>query len=90
MSTGPGIRNGYEDIENIIDPDGVIAVISRRRSNGALSVAIFKSFERDGAREKTNFFNARHFAAVRRVLEIAEKRLAKLESGEVTPQIRAR
>jgi hypothetical protein len=81
MSTGQGIRNGYEDIEEIADPDGVIAVISRRRSNGTLSVAVFKTFERDGTKEKTNFFNAKHFAGVRRVLEIAEKRIEKLEAG---------
>ena len=81
MNLGHGIRNGYEDIEDIADPDGVVAVISRRRSNGMLSVAVFKTFERDGVREKTNFFNSRHFAAVRRVLEIAEQRLAVLEAG---------
>jgi hypothetical protein len=88
MSTGPGIRNGYEDIEEISDPDGVIAVISRRRSNGTLSVAVFKTFERDGAVEKTNFFGARHFAGVRRVLDIAEKKISKLEAS--APQARAR
>jgi hypothetical protein len=76
-----GIRNGYEDIEEIGDPDGVIAVISRRRSNGALSVGIFKVFERDGVKEKTNFLNSRHFAAVRRVLDIAETRIKKLEAA---------
>ena len=82
MSTGQGIRNGYEDIEEISDPDGVVAIISRRRSNGALSVAVFKIYERDGSVEKTNFFNERHFPGVRRVLDIAERRIAKLE-GEV-------
>jgi hypothetical protein len=75
------IRNGYEDIEEISDPDGVVVVISRRRSNGALSIGVFKAFERDGIKEKTNFFNSRHLAAVRRVLDIAEVRLAKLEEG---------
>lgn len=80
MNLGHGIRNGYEDIEDIADPDGVVAVISRRRSNGTLSVAVFKVFERDGIREKTNFFNSRHFPAVRRVLEIAERRVAALEA----------
>jgi hypothetical protein len=73
------IKNGYEDIEEIADPDGVVAVISRRRSNGALSVGIFKVFERDGVKEKTNFLNMRHFAGLRRVLEIVEARMRKLE-----------
>lgn len=75
-----GIRNGYEDIEEITDPDGVIGLISRRRSNGALTIGLFKVYERDGVNEKTNFFGSRHLAAVRRVLAIAEVRLAKLEA----------
>lgn len=86
MSTGHGIRNGYEDIEDIVDPDGVVAVISRRRSNGVLSVAVYKMFERDGEREKTSFFNLRHFSAVRRVLDVAEKRVAALEAKFNAPQ----
>lgn len=76
-----GIRNGYEDLEEITDPDGVVAVISRRKSNGALSVGVFKMFERDGTVEKTNFFNSRHFAGIRRVLEIAEVRIKKIEAA---------
>jgi hypothetical protein len=75
-----GIRNGYEDIEEIVDPDGVMGLISRRRSNGALTIALFKVFERDGVKEKTNFFGLRQLAAVRRVLALAEVRLAKLEA----------
>lgn len=77
MSTGH--RNGYEDLEEIVDPDGVVALISRRRSNGKLSIAIFKIFERDGVKEKTNFLSARQFAGVRRILDIAEHRIAIIE-----------
>lgn len=75
-------RSGYEDVEEISDPDGVVALISRRKSNGAISIALFKVFERDGVREKTNFLNAKQFAGIRRVLDIAEKRIAKLEPAE--------
>lgn len=83
------MRNGYEDIEEIADPDGVVAVISRRRSNGVLSVAFFKTFERDGVVERTNFVNARHFPAVRRVLDIVEQRLVTLEASSCVkaPQV---
>jgi len=76
-------KTGYEDIEEITDPDGVVGVISRRRSNGALSIALFKTFDRDGVTEKSNFLSARHFAAVRRVLDIAEVRIARLEPVEI-------
>ena len=88
MSHGHGIRNGYEDIEEISDPDGVVAIICRRRSNGALSVAVFKTYERDGVIEKTNFFGSRHFAAVRRVLDIAVKKVATLEAQMTATQVR--
>jgi hypothetical protein len=80
-----GIRNGYEDIEEIVDPDGVVGLISRRRSNGALTIGLFKIFERDGVKEKTNFFSSRHIAAVRRILVIAEARMTKLEAGDDAP-----
>ena len=76
-------RTGYEDIEEINDPDGVVGILSRRRSNGAVSIALFKVFDRDGIREKTTFLSARHFAGIRRVLDIAEARSAKLEPVEV-------
>lgn len=74
-----GIRNGYEDIDEVKDPDGIVAVVSRRRSNGTLAVGLFKEFERDGVQERTNFFGSKHFAAVRRVLEIVEERVRNLE-----------
>ena len=86
---GRGPRTGYDDIEEISDPDGVVALISQRRSNGALSVAIFRIYERDGQKEKTNFMSSKHIAAARRVLDIAEKKMAKLEA-QSAPQVRAR
>ena len=90
MATGRGIRNGFDDVDEINDPDGIVAIISRRRSNGALAVGIFKVFERDGAKEKTNFFNSNHIAAVRRVLDIAEQRITKLEAEVEPVRVRAR
>ena len=82
MGSTSGHRSGYDDVEQITDPDGVVAVISRRRSNGALSIAIFRTFERDGVQERTSFLSAKHFAGVRRVVDIAEKRMEKLEPSK--------
>lgn len=76
-----GIRNGYEDIDEVKDPTGIVAVVSRRRSNGALTVGIFKEFDRDGVRERTNFFGLMYFPAVRRVLDLVEARMEKLSAG---------
>lgn len=85
-----GPRTGYDDIDEITDPDGVVALISRRRSNGALSVAIFRTYERDGEKEKTNFFGSKHIAAARRVLDIDEARMTKLEAAGAPAQQQAR
>jgi hypothetical protein len=76
-------RNGYEDVETISDPDGVVGVLSRRLSNGQISLAVYKLFERDGQQEKTSFLAASHFAGVRRILAIAEDRIKKLEPAGV-------
>lgn len=87
---GRGPRTGYDDIDEISDPDGVVALISKRRSNGALSLAIFRVYERDGEKEKTTFFSPKHIAAVRRVLDIAETKMAKLEDARAPQQGRVR
>lgn len=79
---------GYEDVEEIHDPDGVVAVISRRKYNGTLSLAIFKVFERDGVPERTNFLGSRQLAGVRRVLDIAQDRMAKLEAANPPTEAR--
>lgn len=79
--------HGYEDIDEVKDPDGVVAVVSRRRSTGALTVGFFKEFERNGIRERTSFFEVKHFAAVRRILSVVEERMRRLGAASaVTAQ----
>jgi hypothetical protein len=73
-------RTGYDDVDEISDPDGVVALISRRRSTGSLSVAIFRVYERDGVKEKTAFLGPKQLPALRRVIDIAEKRIERLEA----------
>jgi hypothetical protein len=73
-------RTGYDDVDEISDPDGVVALISRRRSTGSFSVAVFRVYERDGVKEKTAFLGLKQLPALRRVLDIAEKRIEKLEA----------
>jgi hypothetical protein len=80
MSSSRNAHAGYEDVEEIIDPEGVVGVISRRKYNGTLTLALFKIFDRDGVEERTNFLGSKHLAAARRVLEIAQERMAKLEA----------
>ncbi len=73
-------RSGYEDVgEPIRDPEGVIAILSRRRSNGQLSVAVMKEFDRDGQTERTSFMQRRHIDAAIRVLTIARDEMDRME-----------
>jgi hypothetical protein len=71
-------RSGYEDVEELVDPDGIVAVISRRKATGDLFVAIFKQFDRQGVPMKTNFFSASHAPAVHRIVDLAVARMAAL------------
>ena len=72
-------RNGYEDVETLRDAGGVAAVISRRKSNGQLSVGFFKIFDRDGDEEKTAFMPRRQIEGLRRLLPVVEQRMDELE-----------
>jgi len=74
------VHNSYEDYDIIRDPDGIIAVISRRVSNNTFTIAVFLTYQRDGAEERTVFFSPKYIPAVRRVLDIAEARVKKLEA----------
>jgi len=77
------IRSGWRDVDLIRDPDGVIAIISRRVSGPPVhTIALYKVYEQDGAEQKTVFFGARkQGAAARRVLEIALARAEELETA---------
>jgi hypothetical protein len=72
--------SAFEDVDLIRDPDGIVGVISRRVGRNQFSLGIFKVFQRDGAEELTTYFGAKYLPAVRRVLELAEARMAKLEA----------
>lgn len=73
------IRQGYEDVDEVRDPDGIVAVVTRRLSHGTFTIGLFKEFKRDGVQERTNFFELKHLPAIRRVLAIVEERVRKLE-----------
>lgn len=84
MSASGNTRTGFEDCGEIHDPDGVVAVLSRRRSNGAVTAGFFKVFERDGSKEKTNFIPVKLFPALTRVMVLAAERIAELEATPVS------
>jgi hypothetical protein len=70
-------RENYEEVDVLRDPDGVVAVITRRTIGEETyhSFAIKKEFERDGKIERTSYLNRRHSAAVRRLLQRVDEYL---------------
>lgn len=72
--------SGYREIERIQDADGVLAILSLRTTGVPLvSIALFKTFVRDGIEEKTSFFSPKHAPAIKRVVDIAAVRARELE-----------
>lgn len=74
-------RSGWVDVDTVRDPDGVMAVISRRVAGPPVhTVAIFKVYEQDGEEQKSVFFRAtKQGQAAMRVLTIALRRATELE-----------
>jgi hypothetical protein len=77
-------RSGYEELDRIVDPDGVVAIISGR-VNGppSVSIGLFKLFERDGEQAKTGFLNINQVDAAHRVLDLAGARAKVLLAERV-------
>jgi hypothetical protein len=85
MADQQRVRSGYEEIDVVRDPDGVIAIISRRVAGPPIcTIGIFKVFLRDGIEEKSSFFGHKQIPAVARVLEIAAVRARELEDAAMT------
>jgi hypothetical protein len=45
----------YLDLDRLRNADGIIAIISQRLANRAITFALFKEFERDNRVERTSF-----------------------------------
>ncbi len=52
----PAVPPMYIDLDTLENSEGLIAIISQRRSNGVITFAMFKSFQRDG-KERTSFIS---------------------------------
>lgn len=73
-------RSGYEDVDEIVDVDGVVAIMSRRKATGAVSFMLAKIYERDGKPERTSFMQRKHIEAARRVLDLVEAKMNEIEA----------
>lgn len=77
--------SGFIDLDLLRDAHGLVAVISQRRSNGVITIGIFKEFERDGVMERTNFIPEALFAAFTALSELAQKRVAEIRAKGEEP-----
>ena len=84
------VRNGYEDIDTLRDPSGAVIILSKRRSNGQISFALMKEFDRDGVTEKTAFLQRRHIDGAIKLLQIAAEEMDKLTDEELVTERDAR
>ena len=81
--------SGFDDIDRLTDTHGLVAVISRRRSNGIMTFAIFKTFERDGRTEQTNFIPEPLFDAYDALVKLVRERIAHLRAESPDLGVRA-
>ncbi len=54
----PGSQPGFMDIARLDGEDGLVTVISQRSKDGAITFAMFREFDRQGARDRTSFVMA--------------------------------
>ena len=68
-------RDDYPEVEVFREPDGIIAVVTRKAGTNYLGFSFQKEFERDGKIVRTAFLNRRHIASVRRLIARVEEYL---------------
>ena len=69
----------FKVVEEVVDPDGVVAVITERVKDGRISFMISREFEIDGKTQRSAYLNTRHIPAVRRLLNDLTERLELAE-----------
>jgi hypothetical protein len=77
--------SGFEDVDELRDANGLVAIISQRRSNGQMTIGVFKAFERDGREERTAFVPEPLFAAYLELVKLAQERVAKIRAEGSEP-----
>lgn len=69
----------FRVVETVRDPDGVVAVITERVSDGRISFMLTREFELAGETKRTTYLNSRHLPAVQRLITDLSERLELLE-----------
>lgn len=76
---------GFVDVDTLEDANGLIAIISQRRSNGAMTIGVFKQFERDGRMERTSFIPEPLFSAFNALVKLAQERVVEIHEKGLEP-----
>lgn len=77
----------FEELKTIRDPDGVIAVVTKRIRDGRISFTIAREFEEKGVTRRSAYLAARHMPAVRRLLNDLEE-ILELEEDRARAKLR--
>ncbi len=80
---GAGPSLPYTDLARLSNADGLIAIISQRRSTGVITFAIMKEFERYGAKETTSFVPENLHQSYLDLLVLVGERIAKIRKEGV-------
>jgi hypothetical protein len=84
----PRTSKRYEDVDEIKDVDGVVAVITRATSNGSLAVGFFKEFDPgDGELQRTAFCREKQLEAIERLIPLVRARMAELRASAEIPGV---
>lgn len=70
---------GFEDVDKLKNSSGIVAVISRRKSDGLLTFALFREWEGPHGEGRTAFQPEHNLAAYKKMVGLVESRLAELQ-----------
>jgi hypothetical protein len=76
----PTRDRGFNDLDCLKNADGIIAIISQRRSTGVITIAVMKEFERDGIIERTQFISENLFESYQDMLQRAIDRVRAIRA----------
>jgi len=81
---------GYVDIDRIVTADNLVAIISRRKYDGAFTFAISRTYtDRNQVEKSTSFVPEFLLGSYAKLVSLIEKRIQKLRADEATGDVKA-
>jgi hypothetical protein len=72
-------------LDTLRNADGLVAFISQRKSNGSITIAVMKEFERDGSMHRTQFISELLFESYLDMVKRAIDRARQLRDEGLVP-----